>query len=89
MFTEIKNNNTEQLTQAINSKWNKKDIFEAYDRPSNTKLEVWNYWKDYVAKNNCYNLVITGYNTFHFTIMFEDENYIYKITASNNYMYNK
>ena len=89
VFTELKNNNIEQLEQAIHSKWNKKDIFKAYDKPSNAKINVWNYWKDYVIENNCYNLVITGYNCFHFTIMFEDENYIYKITASNNYRYKK
>ena len=88
-FTELKNNNIDYLMQAINSKWNKKDIFEAYGRPSNNKIKIWNFWKDYVIENNCYNLVITGYNCFHFTVMFEDEIYIYKITASNNYRYKK
>lgn len=89
MFTELKNNNIDQLKKVIKSPWNKKDIYQAYDRPSNKKVSIWNYWNNYVIENNCYNLVITGYNCYHFTLMFEDKNYIYKITAANNYRYKK
>ena len=67
------------------------DIFGAYDRPSTTKVNIWNYWVKTLREMGCYDYCITSNNTFQFTISghleYDGKEYFVKITPNHNYLY--
>ena len=64
------------------------DIWDAYGKPSITKVNIWRYWTDW-ANRNGFNLKITGANACIFTIEAWDNAYRMRITREHNYiMYN-
>ena len=67
------------------------DIFGAYDRPSTTKVYIWNYWVKTLREMGCYDYCITSNNTFQFTISghltHNHKQYYVKITPNHNYLY--
>ena len=59
------------------SKWNYATIYDAYQRPSMAKVEIWDYWcnfdHDYQGNDNPYYFglpFISSRNCFKFTVMF-------------------
>lgn len=74
---------------------NRDEIFDHYDRPSNTKISIWNDWCDWCDKMNrlgftC-GIEISGHNCNFFTITGsvrkDDEVLHLWITASHNRLY--
>ena len=68
------------------------DIYECYSRPSNEKVNIYNYWRDLIY-NNCevVNYGIRGYNCNMFSlnaiVRIEEEYYYIYITKTKNEIY--
>ena len=46
-----------------------RDIYECYERPSQTKIAIWNEWCRYfIDKRNCFRFGVASYNSMQFTI---------------------
>lgn len=67
----------------INSK---KSIFDLYKRPSETKIKIYNYWKDKLTE-----ITALSWNAMFFCIYWiithEWRKYNVKITPAHNYIY--
>ena len=64
--------------------WNDDEIFDAYGRPSCTKVSIWKSWVEW-ARNNGAKLKISSHNCNFFTIegiaRKDDQPYFLRITA--------
>ena len=82
-----------QTLQALEYSFNRGyyDIYGAYDRPSTSKVYIWNYWAKTLREMGCYDYCVTSFNTFQFTIgghlEYEGKEYFVKITPNHNYLY--
>lgn len=69
---------------------NLKTLYEAYDRPSQAKVGIYNEWCEYAKKVNASNYGIASYNimmfTFDFMFSYNDTIYYAHITPSHNYI---
>lgn len=77
------------------TQWDYTDIMQAYDKPSEYKKDVWNYWHDFMGGDG-YRFgcpFISSRNCFTFTVMFNvyDENFefvgVARITRDHNRLY--
>lgn len=70
---------------------NLKDLYQCYDRPSTSKILIYNEWCDFAKKVDASNFGIASYNanifTFDFMFSFNDVIYYAHITPSHNYIY--
>lgn len=68
------------------------DIYDAYERPSQTKIAIWNEWEDWFLSNNGH-CVVSSKNCNFFTVQGfvrdSETNKLYfaSITYANNYLY--
>ena len=73
-----------------NTRYIARNIFQAYARPSNAKIRIFDKWEKYIQEINGHNLMITGISCHYFSLMFElsepntNKRYIAYITASHN-----
>ena len=70
---------------------NLKDLYQCYDRPSTSKILIYNEWCDFAKKVDATEYGIASYNanifTFDFMFSFNDVIYYAHITPSHNYIY--
>ena len=59
----------ETVEQYFNPRYTYNDIFDAYDRPSQAKIEIWNDWERW-AREQGFSVWIESRNCFMFTIGF-------------------
>ena len=89
------NKNTKKAKGFVNSfnfyrhKNESYDILTFYKKPSNNKINAWNYCKELASKNNGNDLHICGGNSSvfsaGFTMMENDKKYLVYITRDNEY----
>lgn len=82
---EVMNPNTKSASSVINSmKW-AKQWWDVYNRPSQTKQEIKEYWDRELTSIDCYIHGYTG-NGFNFSVYAESDTAYYYITKSHNYV---
>ena len=78
--------------------YNKRTLFDAYNKPSIEKVNIWKSWKDffdnYILRQDVYKVeyCVGGASTFTFTILahisfLNGEHYYMRITPSHNRLY--
>ena len=77
-FETIKSDKTEAFIKRQENPFNRPiNIYECYNKPSKSKLDIYDYWLDWFNQSsNVYAFGITSYNTFSFTIgaiLFDEE----------------
>lgn len=55
---------------AITNSWQYHSIFTAYERPSNTKIAIWDAWLKELQEAGAYNIGVASRNCNMFTISF-------------------
>lgn len=62
------------------------DIWEAYDKPSKTKIALWREWKRELESIGATNVAIGSRNIYQFSIVFTLNGQRGKITKDHNYL---
>lgn len=83
--------NFEKVRGGVNNiNTNLKTLYECYERPSTSKLLIYNEWCDFAKKVDATEYGIASYNanifTFDFCFKYEDKKYYAHITPSHNYI---
>ena len=90
-YVEIEGVKFEKVRGSVNHNTNLKTLYEAYERPSQAKVSIYNKWVEYAKKVDANNYGIASFNcmmfTFDFMFSFNDVIYYAHITPSNNYLY--
>ena len=68
-----------------------KHLHECYEKPSKTKIEIYNYWHDYFSKLDAEKFSVGGYNGWTFTINFilnyNNKKYLVHISKTSHKLY--
>lgn len=63
------------------------NIFDAYEKPSTTKVHIWEYWERFFyGMPNFRRIGIVGVNCHQFTVIAETDSALYRITKAHNYL---
>lgn len=62
-------------------KWSHQDIYEAYDKPSWSKTNIWEAWFSFFSDFESGRIAVGSRNSFSFTVIAETEHFFYYITA--------
>lgn len=66
-------------------------IWDCYNRPSNTKVSIYESWLRYATEVDAYGFTVSSYNCYFFSLEFQFTHdgirYHAHITPSHNYLY--
>ena len=84
---KVVSRNTSKADSIITNDYRYNNIYSAYERPSHTKIHIWEWWKEW-SKNNDLTMWISSRNCHHFSIQFhgwiENKECYGLITATRN-----